>query len=57
MNPFPPTRDAAAEDLPWLIRLDKFVDGQTHDGHEDIVVRSNNSQTSLNEAVALDLLA
>ena len=57
MNPFPPTRDAAAEDLPWLIRRDKFVDGQTHDGHEDIVVRSNNSQTSLNEAVALDLLA
>ena len=44
-------------DLPWLIRLDRFVDGQTHQRYEDIVVRSNGSETSLNEAVALDLLA
>lgn len=44
------------EKLPWLIRLDEFVDGQLHQGHADIVVRSNNSTTSLNEAVALDLL-
>ena len=47
---------SAAEDLPWLIRLDKYVDGQTHQDYEDIVVRSNNSSTALNEAVALDLL-
>ncbi|MCC6773125.1 MAG: hypothetical protein IT360_18215, partial [Gemmatimonadaceae bacterium] len=44
------------EDLPWLIRLDQFVEGQQHQGRVDIVVRSNNSETSLNEAVALDLL-
>ena len=44
------------EALPWLIRLDKYVDGQDHDGIYDLVVRSNNSTTALNEAVALDLL-
>ena len=44
------------EGLPWLIRLDKNVDGQNHDGVTDLVVRSNTSETSLNEAVALDLL-
>ena len=43
--------------LPWLIRFDKYVDGQDYDGLYDLVVRSNNTETSLNEAVALDLLA
>ena len=43
-------------DLPWLIRLDKFVDGQDLDGLTDLVVRSNNTETALNEAVALELL-
>ena len=42
--------------LPWLIRLDKYVDGQNYDGLTNLVVRSNNSSTSLNEAVALQLL-
>jgi spore coat protein CotH len=42
--------------LPWLIRLDKFVDGQSYEGLTDLVVRSNTSSTSLNEAVALQLL-
>ena len=46
----------APEELPWLIRLDQFVDGQDHHGYEDLVVRSNGSETALNEAVALDLL-
>lgn len=46
----------APETLPWLIRLDRYVDGQTHHGHADIVIRSNNTQTSFNEAVALALL-
>lgn len=45
------------EGLPWLIKLDKFVDDQAHEGVSDFVVRSNNSETSLNEAVALNLLA
>lgn len=45
------------EGLPWLIRLDKNVDGQAlAGGITDIVVRSNRSETSLNEAVALELL-
>ncbi len=39
-----------------MIRLDKYVDGQNHDGISDIVVRSSSSTTALNEAVALDLL-
>lgn len=42
--------------LPWLIKLDKYVEGQNHQGLTDLVVRSNNSTTALNEAVALDLL-
>jgi spore coat protein CotH len=33
--------------LPWLIRLDKYVDGQSLDGYTQFVVRSNNSETSL----------
>ena len=43
-------------ELPWLIRLDKFVDGRQVDGWSEFVVRSNTSETALNEAVALDLL-
>ena len=44
------------ETLPWIIRLDKFVDGQNHEGSTEFAVRGNNSETSLNEALALDLL-
>ncbi|MBX3314065.1 MAG: CotH kinase family protein [Actinobacteria bacterium] len=47
---------SAPEDLPWLIDLDEFVDGQDHDGVDELVVRANKSATALNEAVALDLL-
>ncbi|GII97989.1 spore coat protein CotH [Sediminihabitans luteus] len=53
-------RGVSADDdpvsLPWIIRTDKFVDDQDYLGETEIVVRSNSSQTSLNEAVALDLL-
>lgn len=49
--------DAEPTDLPWLIRLDKFVDDQEVDGWTELVVRSNASETALNEALALDLLA
>ena len=48
--------DAEPTDLPWLIRLDKYVDGQEHDGWTELIVRSNGSETALNEALALDLL-
>ncbi len=44
------------QSLPWLVRLDKYVQGTNHGGMTDLVVRSNTSATSLNEAVALDLL-
>ena len=55
----PMTGDASFDDpesLPWLIDLDKYVDNQNHDGVVELVVRSNTSETALNEAVALDLL-
>ena len=51
------TDDADPTDLPWLVRLDEFVDGQSIDGWSELIVRSNSSATALNEAVALDLLA
>lgn len=44
-------------ELPWLIRLDKFIDGQTLEGWTEFVVRSSSSETAMNEAIALDLLA
>ncbi len=44
------------EGLPWLIRLDKYENGQQHNGITELVIRSNGSKTSLNEAVALELL-
>ena len=50
------TTSDAPEDLPWLIRLDKYVDEQAHQGRTDFVVRSNITETALNEAVSLDLL-
>ncbi len=48
--------DADPETLPWLIDLDQFVDGQALDGWESFVIRSNTTESSLNEAVALELL-
>ena len=55
-----PGGDLSADEpqgLPWLIRLDKYANDQQHDGITELVVRSNPSATSLNEAVALELLA
>ena len=45
------------EDLPWLIRLNKFVEGADHQDYEEIVIRSNSTETALNEAVAQELLS
>lgn len=42
--------------LPWLVDLDKYVDGQHHGDVVELVVRSNSTETALNEAVALELL-
>ncbi len=46
--------DAAT--LPWVVRLDKFEENQSYSGRTEFVVRTNSSESSLNEAVALDLL-
>jgi spore coat protein CotH len=45
------------QDLPWLVRLDKYTDGQELGGYTEFVVRSNNTDSALNEALALELLA
>ena len=42
--------------IPWLVKLDEFVDDQNHAGLEEFVIRSSSSTTALNEAVALELL-
>lgn len=44
------------ETLPWVIRLDKYEKGVAYDGRSYFVVRANNTETSLNEAVALAVL-
>jgi len=44
------------ENLPWLVRLDKYVDDQSLDGVTSFVIRSNTTETALNEAVALELI-
>ncbi|WP_022925917.1 CotH kinase family protein [Serinicoccus marinus] len=49
--------DTPAQQLPLRIRLDKFVDDQTLEGYSDVTVRSNTTETSLNEAVSLDVLS
>jgi spore coat protein CotH len=44
------------ETLPWLVDLDRNVENQNYEGVIEFAVRSNTSETALNEAVALDLL-
>lgn len=51
------TADAEPETLPWLIDLDKYVDGQQYLDATELVVRGSSTETALNEALALDLLA
>ena len=41
--------------LPWLIRLDEFVEGQNIEGDTELLLSANPSATALNESVALDL--
>jgi spore coat protein CotH len=42
--------------VPFLLKLDKYVDGQDVDGWTELAIRSSTSTTALTEAVALDLL-
>ncbi|MDJ0336101.1 CotH kinase family protein [Salinibacterium sp. G-O1] len=51
------TADSDPASLPWVIRLDKFVDGQSLDGETELVVRGSSTETAINEAVALEMLA
>ena len=51
-----PSSTNSPQDLPWLIRFDKYVEGQSYQGLTEIVIRANNTETSLNEAVALELI-
>jgi spore coat protein CotH len=44
------------ESLPWLVRFDKYVGDQTYQGLTEVVIRGNNTETSLNEAVALEVI-
>lgn len=48
--------DADPSTMPWLVRLDKYLDGQALGGVTSFVVRSNTTTTALNEAVALELI-
>lgn len=50
------TADTPAQDLPWLVRLDKWVEGQDLDGVTRLAVRSSTTQSSINELVAMTLL-
>lgn len=50
------TADAEPETLPWLIDLDKYVDGQQYLDATELVVRGSSTETALNEALALELL-
>jgi spore coat protein CotH len=50
------TTSETPESLPWLVKLDEFVEDQNHEGLTELVIRANNSATALNEAVALELL-
>jgi spore coat protein CotH len=43
--------------LPWLVHLDRNIDGQSLNGLTEFVIRSNGWETALNEALSLDLLA
>jgi spore coat protein CotH len=48
------------ENLPWLIRVDEFVDGRRYQGHREFAVRvggMGGGTTAANEALSLSVLA
>ncbi|MGV8896275.1 MAG: CotH kinase family protein [Rhodoglobus sp.] len=51
------TADSDPATLPWVIRLDKFVDDQSLDGETELVVRGSSTETAINEAIALEMLS
>ncbi|MFE7626727.1 CotH kinase family protein [Streptomyces sp. NPDC057509] len=45
------------EELPWLIKIDEYVEGRAYQGEREISLRpGSNSQVPLNEALALSLI-
>ncbi|MEU8348097.1 MULTISPECIES: CotH kinase family protein [unclassified Streptomyces] len=45
------------EELPWLISVDKYVEGRAYQGHQEISLRpGSNAEVPLNEAVTLSLM-
>lgn len=48
--------EITAAELPWVIRLDKYEDGQEYLGRSRFVVRGNSTESSMNEALALAML-
>ncbi|GGZ11141.1 spore coat protein CotH [Streptomyces nitrosporeus] len=46
------------EELPWLIKIDEYVEGRAYQGEREISLRpGSNAQVPLNEALALSLMA
>ncbi|MFJ4699294.1 CotH kinase family protein [Streptomyces sp. NPDC088768] len=49
---------AKPEELPWLVKIDEFVEGRAYQGEREISLRpGSNDQVPLNEALALSLTA
>ncbi|NEC66881.1 CotH kinase family protein, partial [Streptomyces sp. SID9727] len=45
------------EELPWLIKIDEYVEGRAYQGEREISLRpGSNAQVPLNEALALSLI-
>jgi spore coat protein CotH len=48
--------DKKPEELPWLIKIDEFVEGRAYQGEREISLRpGSNGQVPVNEALALSL--
>ncbi|MYU26394.1 CotH kinase family protein [Streptomyces sp. SID8352] len=46
------------EELPWLVKIDEFVEGRAYQGEREISLRpGSNAQVPLNEALSLSLIA
>ncbi|MDT0321580.1 CotH kinase family protein [Streptomyces millisiae] len=46
------------EELPWLIKIDEYVEGRAYQGHQEISVRpGSDAEVPLNEALSLSLMA
>ncbi|MFJ3984981.1 CotH kinase family protein [Streptomyces fungicidicus] len=49
--------DKKPEELPWLIKIDEFVEGRAYQGEREISLRpGSGDQVPLNEALALNLM-